>query len=330
MAYIPEYSNIFNSILKLLDGGAAISRADIIDSVLTGYKLTKRELADYSINGRRFNLHSSIGTVLSDMEKKGIVAKDADGLYVRTEEKIIAIQIEECEAEMIRLVAEAPKTKQEIRNHMVDYFGTDTTPSIKDDNRLFVYIGQILKRLVTEEAFEYDGAVYSTSPERTAYINDRRALLGLKASFLARIHSHGGEFFEHYFLNLLKRYLIHCDKTVTEAYVTGGTADGGIDCILKTVDSLGFRETIMVQTKNRVETTNETTVRAFYGAVCARQGSRGVFATISDFHPAATELLDSIDNCVGVNGDKIFSMACDTSYGILRDGAQLKIDNGVI
>ena len=329
MAYIPEYTNIFHSVLKLLDGKAQ-SREDIIDGVLAGYKLTKRELADYSINGRRFNLRSSVGTVLSDMEKKGIVAKDADGLYVRTEEKIIAIQIEECEAEIIRLVTEAPRTKQEIRDSLVAYFGTDTTPSIKDDNRLFVYIGQILKRLVTEEAFEYDGAVYSAKAERTAYINDRRALLGLKASFLTRIHSHGGEFFEHYFLNLLKRYLIHCDKTVTEAYVTGGTADGGIDCILKTVDSLGFRETIMVQTKNRSETTNETTVRAFYGAVCARQGSRGVFATISDFHPSATELLDSIDNCVGVNGDKIFSMACDTSYGILRDGAQLKIDNGVI
>ena len=329
MAYIPEYSNIFHSVLKLLDG-KALSRTEIIDGVLAGYKLTKRELEDFSINGRRFNLRSSIGTVLSDMEKKGIVANDEDGLFVRTEEKIIAIQIEECEAEIIRLVTEAPKTKQEIKDSLVTYFGTDTTPSIKDDNRLFTYMGQILKRLVTEDVFEYDGAVYSTKPERIAYISDRRALLDLKASFLARIHSHGGEFFERYFLNLLKRYLVHCDKTVTEAYVTGGPDDGGIDCILKTVDSLGFRETIMVQTKNRLETTNETAVRGFYGAVCARQGSRGVFATISDFHPAATELLDSIDNCVGVNGDKIFSMACDTSYGILRDGTRLKIDNGVI
>ena len=99
---------------------------------------------------------------------------------------------------------------------------------------------------------------------------------------------------------------------------------------MKTEDSLGFRETVMVQTKNRVETANETTVRGFYGAVCARQGSRGIFATISDFHPAASELLDSIDNCVGVNGDKIFSMACDTSYGILRENSRLKIDSGVI
>ena len=44
----------------------------------------------------------------------------------------------------------------------------------------------------------------------------------------------------------------------------------------------------------------------------------------------AKKLLDSIDNCVGVNGDKIFSMAIDTSYGIKRDGMKLIIDNTVM
>lgn len=329
VAYIPEYSNIFHSILKLL-GDKALTRRALIDEVLGGYKLTKRELADFSINGRQFDLRASIGTVLSDMEKKGIVAENEDGICVRVEEQVIAIRIEECEAHIINLVTEAPRTKQDIKDGLVSYFGTDSTSTVKDDNRLFTYMGQILKRLVSEDVLEYDGAVYSVMPERSAYIKNRREMLDLKSAFLSRIHSHGGEFFEHYFLNLLSKYLTHCGKTVTEAYVTGGSADGGIDCVVKTVDSLGFRETIMVQTKNRVETTNETTVRGFYGAVCARQGSRGIFATISDFHPAASELLDSIDNCVGVNGDKIFSMACDTSYGILRENSRLKIDSGVI
>lgn len=329
MAYIPEYSNIFRSILKLLDDGA-LARRDLIDGVLAGYKLTKRELSDHSVNGRQFTLRSSIGAVLTDMERKGMVAENEYGLYVRVEEQMVAIRMEECEREIIKLVTESPKTKQEIKDGLVSYFGTDETATVKDDNRLFTYMGQILKRLVVDGAFEYDGTIYSVMPERAVYIKDRKALLELKTAFLTRVHSRGGEFFEHYFLNLLSKYLTHCGKTVTEAYVTGGSDDGGIDCVVKTVDSLGFRETIMVQTKNRIETTNETTVRGFYGAVCARQGSRGVFATISDFHPAAAELLDSIDNCVGVNGDKIFSMACDTSYGIIREGTRLKIDSGVI
>lgn len=329
MAYIPEYSNIFRSVLKLLDT-EALARRDIVDRVIAGYKLTKRELADYSVNGRQFNLRTSVGTVLADMEHKGVISENEDGLYVRVEEQMVAIRIEECEREIIKLVTESPKTKQEIKDGLVSYFGTDSTSTVKDDNRLFTYMGQILKRLVADDVFEYDGTVYSVIPERVAYIKDRSAMLELKTAFLSRVHSRGGEFFEHYFLNLLKRYLTHCGKTVTEAYVTGGSDDGGIDGVVKTVDSLGFRETIMVQTKNRADTTNETTVRGFYGAVCARQGSRGIFATISDFHPAAADLLDSIDNCVGVNGDKIFSMACDTSYGIIREGSRLKIDSGVI
>ena len=86
----------------------------------------------------------------------------------------------------------------------------------------------------------------------------------------------------------------------------------------------------MVQTKNRIDISTETDIRGFYGAVCAKQGSRGIFATSSDFHPMATKFLDSIDNCVGVNGDKIFSMASETGYGIKNDGTKLLIDNEII
>ena len=99
---------------------------------------------------------------------------------------------------------------------------------------------------------------------------------------------------------------------------------------METSDPLGFRETIMVQTKNRIESTNETTVRGFYGAVCARQGSRGIFVTSSDFHPSAKAFLDGIDNCVGVDGDKLFEMACLTHYGVKKSGSELTVDDKII
>ena len=86
----------------------------------------------------------------------------------------------------------------------------------------------------------------------------------------------------------------------------------------------------MFQTKNRRDISNETDVRGFYGAVCARQGSRGIFATTSDFHPMAVKFLDSIDNCVGVNGEKIFSMATETGYGIKNNNNRLVIDTEII
>ena len=131
-------------------------------------------------------------------------------------------------------------------------------------------------------------------------------------------------------MNLLEKYVKSFGKTVISNCTTGGSTDGGIDGIMETVDSLGFRETVMVQTKNRSEPINETVARGFYGAVCARQGSRGILVTSSEFHPQAKEFLESIDNCVGVDGDKLFEMAVKTHYGIKKHDNTLTVDQKII
>jgi hypothetical protein len=264
------------------------------------------------------------------MEAKGFIQKEPSGLYFKAEEKDVLIRIEECEKEILDIIKTKPKTKQQIKDSLVSFFGTDITLTQRDDNKLFTYMGQLLKRLTADGILDFDGATYSIAPEKSAYIENRQEVLRLKNAFLKKLHSRGGEFFEYYFMNLIAKYLALKGKTVVESHVTGGSADGGIDGIARTIDSLGFRETIMVQTKNRIDISTETDVRGFYGAVCAQQGSRGIFATSSDFHPMAVKFLDSIDNCVGVNGDKIFSMATETGYGITSNSGKLTIDNEII
>ena len=329
MADIKEYRSIYRYVLDSLDNGK-LSRRELIFSVIDSFNLTDYERLDDSINGRLNVLRSRIGLVISDMETKKIIAREPGGLYFRVEDREVAIRIEECEREILDILRSEPKTKYQIKDSLVSFFGTDTTPSVRDDNKLFTYMGQILKRLTGEGILEFDGSIYSLAPEKSAYIKDRREVLQLKAAFLSKLHSKGGEFFEHYFMNLIAKYLALKGKNVIESHVTGGSDDGGIDGIVRTVDSLGFREIIMVQTKNRIDISTETDIRGFYGAVCAKQGSRGIFATSSDFHPMATKFLDSIDNCVGVNGDKIFSMATETGYGIRNDGTKLAIDSEII
>lgn len=324
MPNIPEYNEIFGLALDELESGER-ARREIIDKIILaltdGGELSAEE---------RLSMRSKIGIVLSDMEKKAMIATKQDGTLQKREDKIIAIRIEKCEEQILKLVEESPKTKTELKDALVSYFGTDTTATDKDDNRLFTYMGQILKRLINDGIFDFKNDRYFCAEEKSAYIKNRTEVLALKAAFLSRLHSKGGEFFEHYFINLLTRYLARMGKTVIESYVTGGADDGGIDGVVKTVDSLGFRETIMVQTKNRADLSSETEVRGFYGAVCAKQGSRGIFATSSGFHQMAKSLLDSIDNCVGVDGDKLFSMACDVSYGIKRNGEKLIIDSEIL
>ena len=329
MKNIQDYRNIYKAILNALEISPR-DRQALIREVIYSFNLSKKELADKSTNGKLNTIRSMCGTVINEMHNRSIISRDANYIYHKSTEKPVAIRLERCEEEILALLREGPKTRNEIKDALVRHFKTDETATVKDDNKLFTYIGQVLKHLTGERLLDYDGSVYRIMPARQAEIKDRQQIVSLKSDFLALVHSKGGEFFEHYFMNLLSKYLIRCGKTVTESYVTGGSADGGIDGIAKTVDSLGFRETIMVQTKNRNDVANETDIRSFYGAVCAAQGSRGIYAITSDFHPMAKKLLDSIDNCVGVNGDKIFAMAIDTSYGIVRDGENLIIDTSVL
>ena len=328
MKNIQDYRKIYNAILDALDE-APLERSQLISKTIDSFGLTKKELADTGTNGRRNILRSMCGTVINEMHNRSIISRDADLRYRKNTEKPIAIKLEECEEAIFALLHERPHSRLEIKERLVDIFGTDETVSAKDDNKLFTYIGQILKHITAEGLVDYDGALYRLATARSAEIKDRQEILRLKGEFLSKIHARGGEFFEHYFMNLLAKYFIRCGKTVTESYVTGGSADGGIDGIAKTVDALGFKETIMVQTKNRNSITNETDVRGFYGAVCAAQGSRGIYAITSDFHPGAKAFLDSIDNCVGVNGEKLFTMAADTSYGLIRKNGVLTIDTEV-
>ena len=306
---IQDYRKIYNTILDLLEE-SPLERATLINRVIASFPLTKSELADTATNGRKNVLRSMCGTVINEMHNRSIISRDKELRYHKNTEKPIAIRLEECEEEIFALLRKKPCTRLEIKESLVRIFGTDETATAKDDNKLFTYIGQILKHITAEGLVEFDGSVYKIASARSAEIKNRQEVLKLKADFLSKIHAKGGE-------------------TVTESFVTGGSDDGGIDGIAKTIDALGFKETIMVQTKNRNSITNETDVRSFYGAVCAAQGSREIYAITSDFHPSAKAFLDTIDNCVGVNGERVFTMAADTSYGIIRRDGVLTIDSEV-
>lgn len=305
-------------------------RKELIESYIASLGLSRELLIDRSTGGRVNVERSVVGTAINEMRSKGIITKNNEGVYFATEQKPVVIRNERCESEILKMLAEKPLTKAEIRQNLTRIFGTDKTLTEKDDNKLFTYMGEALRRMINEGVLNQDGKSYALAKKISVRLDDISNMLTLKSVFLTRLYKKGGEFFENYFMTLLEKYVTLHGKTVTSNTVSGGSSDGGIDGILETVDSLGFRETIMVQTKNRSDTVNETAVRGFYGAVCAKQGSRGIFATSSDFHYSATAFLDSIDNCVGVDGDKIFDMARETLYGIKLLDSELTVDDEII
>lgn len=306
------------------------TRKELIGAYIASLGLTREELADKNTASRANVARSIAGSAINEMQKRGMIAKSADGIYTPTDQRPVIIRKDRCESEILKMLTAGPLTKGEIRKNLAEKFGTARTVTEIDDNKLFSYMGDVLRFMVQEEILVLTEGSYALAGKVAAHINDINSILTLKSAFLSKLHSRGGEFFETYFMTLLGKYVTLFGKTVVSNTTTGGSDDGGIDGIMETVDMLGFRETVMVQTKNRMDPTNETTARGFYGAVCARQGSRGIFATSSDFHPAAKEFLDSIDNCVGVDGNKIFEMAIKTKYGIKKVGEELTIDERII
>ena len=320
---------VYFKIIDILNS-APKARRELIDAYISTLGLTREELLDRSTAGKANVQRSTAGSAIDEMQRKGMITKGADGKYVAADQRPVVIRKERCESEVLKLLATESMTKAEIRKQLQAKLGTEKTLTDKDDNKLYSYIGDVLRYMVREGIVILDGNEYSIPARIAAKIDDISSMLSLKENFLSKLHSRGGEFFETYFMTLLGKYVALSGKTVISNSTTGGSADGGIDGIMETVDTLGFRETVMVQTKNRSEPTNETTARGFYGAVCARQGSRGIFATSSDFHPAAKDFFESIDNCVGVDGSKLFEMAVKTKYGIKRVGTQLTVDEKII
>lgn len=321
------HKKIYSTIATLLDY-ETMPRTSLIDKAYR--QLThKRSATSTHAVGEATILRGNVGAVLDELIEHGLVDFNDDG-YFLVSKKPIVLRTEACEREVLKLLRESPMQKVDLRKRLESYFGTDGTISKKDDNILHSLIGKVLGRLTKLGIICLSDGYYSIAKDKAAKLDDIDELLAVKVDFLSRLHAKGGEFFEHFFMTLLGEYLSIHGKKIESNEVKGGTQDGGIDGVITTVDALGFRETIMVQMKNRLEDTTETTVRGFWGSVCAYQGTRGIFATTSGFHQSAEAFLNAIDNCVGIDGDRIFLMACECCYGIKKRNGKYSVDTKLL
>ncbi|MBE5753549.1 MAG: hypothetical protein E7343_05770, partial [Clostridiales bacterium] len=167
----------------------------------------------------------------------------------------------------------------------------------------------------------------------------------LKESFLKKIRSLGGSYFEYYSIYLLERYSLKNGRRVESMRVSGGEYDGGIDGEIEVTDKIGFKEKIYIQAKNwnpmsgkdEGWVVGETHLQQFIGAVCYRQAkegkqhSRGIFITTSYFTNGAKEMLDKMsDKFVGYDGDDLFETAKDCSFGVIQKDGQWVLDEKLL
>ncbi|MEI3078191.1 MAG: restriction endonuclease [Oscillospiraceae bacterium] len=294
--------------------------------------------ADLSPGAPLTMMKSRLGMVLTGLIHAGSIREDEAGYLQLERAQDIEFAPAAIRAFITRTLEERGLLgKQELYRLAEIHFGTDRTATKQDDNALRSVMGRCLVEMEKERAVVKTtqglpaGRTRRLSGDGARRVSWQAAEGGdLKRCFLEAIHTKGGEWFESYCVRLLRAYYLSEGKLVDEGFVTGGSDDGGIGSIIHATDDLGYRETVLMQMKNRHAVMTAKDVREFYGAVCAENGSRGIFITLSSFHPEAQKLLDKVDNLTGVNGDKLFEIARRCKLGLLEKNGRLCIDEALL
>ncbi len=167
----------------------------------------------------------------------------------------------------------------------------------------------------------------------------------LKESFLKKMRSLGGDYFEYYCVYLLERYSMKNGRRLEGLRISGGDHDGGIDGEIELTDSMGFKETIYIQSKNwdpdkgRGDSwvVGETLLQQFIGACACRQAKegkqfcRGIFMTTSRFTPDAKRILEDMsEKIIGYDGEDLYEAAKECSFGVVKKGGEWTLDEGLL
>ena len=269
-------------------------------------------------------IRSYAGSLLDALVAEGQIALSG-GLYRASESPGVTVRASDCRARILSLLTRRRMSEAELCAAIGAALGVDRTATKRDDLALSETVSAQLADLFGNGLIGASGEkYYKLTPAPITSESAFREVL------FSRLHEMGGGFFERFVAGALEAYFLHTGRSVTYCDVTGGSSDGGIDVIVDTVDGLGFTEHILVQTKNRKNLhTTEKEIREFYGAMHAGDGSRGIFVTAAAFHPSAAALLDSLPNCVGIDGDKLFQILLMTGYGIVRTREGFLCDESV-
>ncbi len=298
----------------LLDG--PLAREALIEKTIT--RLTAADKRGLTKDSERLSVY--IATLLQEAVTEESVSREGE-LYRLGRLATLSFSREAVEKEIHSLLLAGKRTKRQIFSHLASVFSVEKTEARKDDLSLLSLAGQLLKEKVAAgDVWQKDG-VFSIA---ACTLNRPLTKDELFSAIFSLLYERGGAFFEKFTCGLLEKFFRQSGKRILRCEVSGGSDDGGIDCLIDTEDALGFIEYHVIQTKcRRSMHVTEKEIREFFGAMNIKSGTRGLFVTTSTFHPAAKTLLNTLPDCVGLDGDALCRLMERCHYGFLenRDGS---------
>ncbi len=308
----PYIKNLFKS--ALLD--CPLTREELIEKTVSA--LSASDKRGFTHDKERLSVY--IASVLGEAIAEETVRADGE-LYRLGRLAALSFSREAVEKEILALLTEGKRTKRQIFSHLSKVFSVEKTKVKKDDLSLLSLAGQILKDLTSASTVWQKDGVFQLA---ACPLSQNFTKEDLFPAIFSLLYERGGAFFEKFTCGLLEKFFRLSGKKILRCEVSGGSNDGGIDCLIDTEDALGFIEYHVIQTKCRRSIhVTEKEIREFFGAMNIKAGTRGLFVTTSSFHPAAKALLDTLPDCVGLDGDAIKGLMERCRYGYLenRDGS---------
>lgn len=320
-------------LLKTLEKTPRLRRKALLEQCAAQMDFTPQELQDQSLSSPVVRFKSRMGALLTRMIHTGDIVESESGFLTTDRTPGALLERDRAEDFVLNCLRNGqPWQRHQIFNQADRVF----QPRKKqEEGDLHSVLGQAIQRLHRERRIRETPEGYmlpvSQYPhtELGYWLQEAKNGANLCECFLHAIHTQGGEWFEAFAVRLLTKFYQQAGRTVTNAYVTGGSNDGGLDGVIELTEWMGFRENILMQMKNRYATISPKDVREFYGAVCIARGSRGIFVTISDFHPEAIKLLEQVDNLIGLDGTRLFEIAKRCGYGVIHKNGIYMLDEAV-
>jgi len=152
------------------------------------------------------------------------------------------------------------------------------------------------------------------TPEETLEYAYQRIRQNLAQDLLTLVMESSPSFFEKLVVQLLVK-MGYGGSIKDAGEAVGGTADGGIDGIIKE-DRLGL-DVIYIQAKRWQGTVDRTEVHKFAGALQGQRAKKGIFITTSRFSNGALDYLKTIETkIIPIDGGELAQLMIDYDIGV--------------